>query len=454
MIKKILLSLAMFGFVFGSPILANAASFTNLKAQLFDLSSKIESFKKVDNKGEVLGASSTSGGYLRISLWASKEYNVEPSDSVEVRWYIHEDIAKPTFCNGNAVNGFVVAWNGPKAFTPEGYKTQTLTNITKSDILQLTCTFADNYTETAQFNLLIKADTPSPTAKPEILSFVSDVYDIPYIPYDLKLSWDSKNATSCEWITVGGDPSAFEQWPFPLNKGLKGNQTIKNVRYSAQFGLICRNEQNNSFIRKDIDISFNAKVDLNADSVLVPYLGSTKLTWESNMRFSNICTASGDWSGNKNYIGSQVISGIKNDKTFTLTCKHPVSNSLISKTVKVKVIKPDDKDKTPTEPVPTGGNNTNIVSNSNTNNICSFTFTKDLAYGSSDSVKNKDVSLMQSVLVDEGLLSSKDATGKFYSVTQTALKKFQKKYGLSQTGKVDQKTRIKLNELFPIYCNQ
>ena len=89
-----------------------------------------------------------------------------------------------------------------------------------------------------------------------------------------------------------------------------------------------------------------------------------------------------------------------------MSCKHPVTGSPISKTVKVKVIKPDDKDKTPTEPVPTGGSNTNIVSNSN-NNICSFTFTKDLAYGSTDSVKNKDVSLMQSVLVDEGLLSAK-----------------------------------------------
>ena len=60
---------------------------------------------------------------------------------------------------------------------------------------------------------------------------------------------------------------------------------------------------------------------------------------------------------------------------------------------------------------------------------------------------------MQSVLVDEGLLSSKEATGKFYSVTQTALKKFQKKYGLSQNGTADEKTRTKLNELYKFYCS-
>lgn len=448
MIKKILLSFALFGFVFGSPILANAQSFTNLKVQLFDLSDKLENFKKVEGNGEVLGATSTTGGYLRVSLWASKEYNIEPSDSVEVRWYVDEDIAKPTSCVGKAVNGFVNSWNGSKAFTPEGYKTQILTNITNSDILQLTCVFADNYTETSQFNLLIKADTPASTAKPEIISFISDTYDMPYIPYDLKLSWESKNATQCEWITVGGDPSAHAQWPHPLNKTLKGNQTITNVRYDTQFGLICRNEQNNSFIRKDISVNFNAKLNFQANTITVPYLGNATLSWESNMRFPDICKASGDWSGNKNYNGSQVISAIKNDKTFTLTCKHPLTGSPISKTVKVKVINPNDKDKAEVVSIP---DDTKITTTTDSN-TCSFTFKKALAYGSKDSKSAKDVALMQSVLVDEGLLSSKDATGVFYAKTQTALKNFQKRYNLSQTGKLDTKTADKMNTLFAQYC--
>lgn len=88
-----------------------------------------------------------------------------------------------------------------------------------------------------------------------------------------------------------------------------------------------------------------------------------------------------------------------------------------------------------------------------TNNFCAFTFTKNLGYGNVDTNTSKDVSYLQSVLVDEKLLPSPAVTGKFYAQTQTALKNFQKKYKLAQTGKVDANTRIKLNSLFQDYCN-
>lgn len=357
MIKKVLLSLAMFGFVFGSPILASAQSFTNLKVQLLDLKDKLDNYK-VENRGEVLGATAGS---------------------------------------------------------------------------------------------------------PEITKFEGNVSLIPSVPYDLTLTWESINTDECQWISVGGDEAAYYQWPVPLYKDLNGSQTITKMLSSAQFGLLCRQSDgtlNGKVSRKDIDVKFKPILDFKASPTTVPYLGSSTLTWDSNVNLpfdqkDNYCNASGDWSGVKDVSGSFVVSGIKSDKTFKLDC-FAKRSGYYSKSVTVKVI----TDKTPTEdpgPNPkTGDGSTKIIPVTNTNtdskNSCTFTFKKILSYGSKDSKSSRDVALMQAVLVDETLLAKEDATGVFYIKTQTALKKFQKKYNLSQTGKLDTKTADKLNTLFNQYC--
>ncbi|MBP9802997.1 MAG: peptidoglycan-binding protein [Candidatus Pacebacteria bacterium] len=438
MIKKILLSLALFGFVFGSPILANAQSFTNLKAQLFDLSSKIENFKKVESSGEVLGATSS----YDLSFTAEK-YNV-PYNGATKFWWIVSPAAQSCIASSSHNN---YQWDGSKNPNSGPYGAgQAIGLLTQNESFHLECTWADGTKKKQTIFIQIEDNLPK-------ITFTATPSLFPYSSNDsTTLAWSTTQATKCSW---GGDDIDDDQWRIPKDKGLQGSKLITDLDRSAWFKINC--EGPGGYKSAEVRVEFIPDIKFTANPTTVPYLGNTTLNWNADEVYATntgqVCKASKDWSGNKQYKGSQIISGIKNDKTFVLTC-YSASGTEYSKSVTVKVIRPDDKDKTPTEPVPTGGNNTNIVSNSNTNNICSFTFTKDLAYGSSDSVKNKDVSLMQSVLVDEGLLSSKDATGKFYSVTQTALKKFQKKYGLSQTGKVDQKTRIKLNELFPIYCNQ
>jgi hypothetical protein len=312
MIKKILLSLAMFGFVFGSPILANAASFTSLKAQLFDLSSKIESFKKVANtteiKGEVLGA--TSAG-VTVTATPSAVFLGQP-------FYLEHRAEDVLYCK---------AYSTPAH--PDWQWEQTLTPTPGT------------------YNILI--------GKREVRINQTTVFNL--------------DCTSPD-----------------------GSQKQGSVTVSL--------------------IPNEPKITFTAEPSEVPFSGQTILNWKFDnpareWQKNDHCYAEKDWSGSKTLEGKQVILGIKTDKTFVLNCISGVSFNFTkyTKVVKVKVIKPDDKDKTPTEPVPTGGSNTNIVTNSNTTNLCTFTFTKDLTYGSTDSVKNKDVSLMQSVLVDEGSLS-------------------------------------------------
>ncbi len=75
----------------------------------------------------------------------------------------------------------------------------------------------------------------------------------------------------------------------------------------------------------------------------------------------------------------------------------------------------------------------------------SYTFNKDLSYG----MNNNDVKMLQCCLKFEGLFPvNTECTGSFYGLTLSAVKQFQAKYGIPQTGYVGQITRAKLNELF------
>ncbi len=337
MIKKILLSLAMFGFVFGSPILANAQSFTNLKAQLFDLSDKLENFKKVESKGEVLGVTSS----YDISFTASP-VQIKPGELVTLTWKTDGAIS----CNGTSSPNLPI-WNSisSKSLVTGFFLYQTQT-------FNLSCIWPEGVVKTASVTVIV------------------------------------------------------------VDKFFKANPTK------------------------------------------VPYLGSTKLDWNMTNTWQIVgsgqkdCRASGDWAGEKVLKGSQLISGIKTDKIFNLECVDVLTGATIQGVVKVEVINPNDKDKAEVVSIP---DDTKITTTTDSN-TCSFTFKKALAYGSKDSKSARDVALMQSVLVDEGLLSSKDATGVFYAKTQTALKNFQKRYNLSQTGKLDTKTADKMNTLFAQYC--
>ena len=59
-------------------------------------------------------------------------------------------------------------------------------------------------------------------------------------------------------------------------------------------------------------------VTLSANPTSLPYDGSTTLSWSSVN--ANGCTASGDWSGSKATSGSQTISALTSNSSFSLTC--------------------------------------------------------------------------------------------------------------------------------------
>ncbi len=299
------------------------------------------------------------------------------------------------------------------------------------------------------------------TSNPTI-TFTSNPSKVPYNGSST-LSWTSTNTTRCNASGYSSNPNFTEgsAWMTPYEKSLNGSQTISNLKTNTHFYIICWGYDGTYAVEEAVvEVETRIpKVDLKADPVYINFGGSTKLTWTTS-NVQNPCVASGGWSGNKS-LGinvSEVISNIQKDTIFNLTCPGYLQGMSSTGTVKV-FIKPNDPKKDE-DGSGLGGAGLVVTSSpevskttSNSNNICSFTFTKNLGYGNVDTRTNKEVSYLQSILVDEKLLPSASVTGKFYSQTLIALRNFQKKHKLTINGKVDANTRVKLNELFQNYCN-
>jgi len=72
-------------------------------------------------------------------------------------------------------------------------------------------------------------------------------------------------------------------------------------------------------------IDDEARVTLHSNISTVEYDGSITLSWSTSKMQD--CVASGDWSGNKNSTGSEVISSLILDSTFELTCTEIVGEA-------------------------------------------------------------------------------------------------------------------------------
>lgn len=441
MIKKILLSFAIFGFVFSSPILASAQSFTNLKTQLFDLGNKIENFK-INNKAEVLGASSSDLPVVKLTI---SKHEVEYGESVTLSWSV-ENATKCSVPNTSTNS----QWSGEK--NPISGN-QVITNIVAFHYFDLNCINDKGSAGDSKY-VQVKSQKP--------IIYIQTTPEIIRPNESTTIKWkvvspSGFTTTSCSPLAVNTN----DAWLTPYSKNpVEGSQIINNILTTTTFGMFCKGTGGFSEIA-----SATVRVEEKIPSILfsanpneVLYLGSSLLSWKTENTTS--CTASSDWTGIKSLTGTQIIAGIKNDKKFTITCIGYHPDLKVSKTVTVKVKKGDDpKDPNPDFPNDPKDGSGRIVNDTVKNtapvNTCStFTFKKNLSYGAKDSKSSRDVAFMQSVLVDEGLLSSKDATGVFYSKTQVALRNFQKRYSLSQTGKLDTKTADKLNSLFNQYCSQ
>jgi hypothetical protein len=139
------------------------------------------------------------------------------------------------------------------------------------------------------------------------------------------LSWSTSNADNC---TASGDWSG--------SKGKSGSQIISSLTANRSFTLSC--EGSTETISNTVNVSVTSTptpitVNLSSNTTSVAFNGSVTLSWSTGNADS--CTASGDWSGIKGTSGSQALSLLTANRSFTLNCTG--SNGVQSKTVNISV---------------------------------------------------------------------------------------------------------------------
>lgn len=133
------------------------------------------------------------------------------------------------------------------------------------------------------------------------------------------LTWSSTNATSC---SAGAYP-ANSQWTG--SKASSGSQSITNLTAITVFSLTCTGAGGSATKTATVNISAASVPTLtfSASPTSISSGGSTSLAWSSANATSCSAIASpsnSQWSGSKVTSGSQVITNLTTNTTFTLTC--------------------------------------------------------------------------------------------------------------------------------------
>jgi hypothetical protein len=186
------------------------------------------------------------------------------------------------------------------------------------------------------------------------------------------LNWNSTDATDC---TASGNWSG--------NKDTSGSETISALTADSSFSLTCNGPGGSASDSVSVIVVApdSPLVNLSASPSNLPFNGSTTLSWTSNNISS--CTASGDWSGSKGTSGSQTISGLTADSSFSLTCSG--SNGSKNDSVSVTVAAPPLPTLSFSANLDSVAQNGSTILNWNTTNATSCTASGDWAGSKSTS---------------------------------------------------------------------
>ena len=246
--------------------------------------------------------------------------SVSPGGTVYLQWNAQD--AKS--CEG--VSTPDTAWSGPKTLimVTSGNGSQYISNLTEDTTFTLNCiptvpgpVKSKSVTVTVGSSGLTVNLTAAPT-------FINE-------GGSTSLTWTSTNTVSCE---AGGD------WDGGKSSNSIEPVVISNITTNKVFTLTCKNSKGEEKTSEtSVSVSLNPIINFSADPDVAPYNGSTSLSW--SVLNATSCSASGGWNGNKSpKEGDQIVSGLKEDTTFTLTCTGSGGKASRSILVKVGAITP------------------------------------------------------------------------------------------------------------------
>ncbi|MEK7511296.1 MAG: peptidoglycan-binding protein [Patescibacteria group bacterium] len=164
----------------------------------------------------------------------------------------------------------------------------------------------------------------------------------------IRLTWSAKDATTC---------TAGNGW-----SGEKSASGSESLTFSADstYALVCAGAGGS--VSKSVSVKISATAEeaeeeidaptltFSADKTTVASGGSVKLSWRATDADS--CTATGDWSGQKDGRDTETIANITSAKTFTLSCVGAGGSITRSVPVSLEAVVTPTPTPTPT-PLPT-----------------------------------------------------------------------------------------------------
>ena len=244
----------------------------------------------------------TGAATLSLDISASEITN---GDSVTLTW--NSSQASACVASGD--------WSGSKGMSGR----EVIQNITSDSQFVLSCNSPDGQiSDYATVRVVEQPTAPS-------LQFDSNSTNVMQGD-SVILSWSASNADSC---------SASGDWQGSL--ATSGSRQIDNLQQNSLFILDCRGAGGS--VRQTVTVNVQPPVptepslSFSASQTSVAYNGSVTLSWSSSDADS--CTASGDWSGSKSVTGSESVSGLIADSSFTLECSG--AGGTISRQVQISV---------------------------------------------------------------------------------------------------------------------
>ncbi|MEI7792624.1 MAG: hypothetical protein WCI57_04035 [Candidatus Berkelbacteria bacterium] len=226
----------------------------------------------------------------------------------------------------------------------------TITNIVYNRGFEITCVngddtlfdpvvpYSDNKVRSSLLIVAVKGDAPAPTPS---MTLAADQMVIT-AGGAVTLTWSSTNTTGCAASWTASNSSA-------------GSQTISGIKVGTAYSMVCTGAGGS--LSKTVTIIVNNNVSttppvtspgnstpqpivqtlypsvtLSADNTYVDYGGSAVLTWSSKNASS--CTAA--WTKKTAQSGSETISSLVSEKTYSIICKSSDGNSS-SNSVKIMV---------------------------------------------------------------------------------------------------------------------
>ncbi len=202
--------------------------------------------------------------------------------------------------NADSCTASGAPWSGNKATSGN----ETVGPIASNTTFRLTCSNSGGGSASRSVTVNVTQPTPAPTVE-----LNANPTQVP-TNGTATLDWTTTNATSC---TASGAWSGSKQ--------TNGSQNVGPLSQTSTYTLTCTGAGGSASDPVTITVTAppaSPTVTISASPTSVVSGGSTQLSWSTSNATS--CTASGGWAGAKATGGNETISGLTQNRTYTLTC--------------------------------------------------------------------------------------------------------------------------------------